>query len=61
MQTLVENCFNKASGNPDRFAECLTTGQQKTADLNESFQFKMVFLTRTVQNCIANKNSADKC
>lgn len=61
MQSLVDNCYNKASNNPDRFADCITNGQKKTSELNESFQFKMVFLTRSVQQCISNKQTMEKC
>ena len=61
MAGLVETCFNKAGSNPDRFADCLSNGQKKTGELNEAFQFKMVFLTRSVQNCIQNKQSVEKC
>lgn len=61
MQSLVENCFNKASNNPDKFAECVASGQNKSSALNEAFQFKMVFLTRSVQQCLSNRNPADKC
>ena len=39
----------------------MSTGQKKTADLNEAFQFKMVFLTRNVQNCLKNADGIDKC
>ena len=61
MQMLVENCFSRSSNNPDRFADCLIAGQKKTADLNESLQFKMVFLTRSVQNCVANRTGTEQC
>ena len=48
MQGMVDNCFNRSNNNPDRFSECLVNGQKKAAELNEHFQFKMVFLSKSV-------------
>ena len=61
MQGWVENCFSKSGNNPDRFANCLSNGQKRAAELNEHFQFKMVFLSRSVQGCLQNNRSIDKC
>ena len=47
--------------NPDRFANCLSNGKKRAAELTEHFQFKMIFLSRSVQSCLQNNRSIHNC
>lgn len=57
----LENCYNKSGDNADRFASCMQNSQKKLNDIMETFQLKMLFLSRSAQNCIAQNNDVSKC
>ena len=57
----LENCYNKSGDNADRFASCMQNSQKKISDIMESFQLKMLFLSRNAQKCIQDGNDVGKC
>ena len=61
MHLTLENCYKKSGDNPDRFVSCMQGSQKKISDVMESFQLKMLFLSRSAQNCIAQHNDVSKC
>lgn len=61
LQSSVQNCFNKNNDNPDKFVTCMTDTQKKVDELNQSFQFKNLFLGTSIQNCLNATNNVEKC
>jgi hypothetical protein len=61
LQSSVQNCMNKSSNNPDRFASCMLDTQKRVSELTESFQFKNLFLANIIQNCLSNNTDSNKC
>jgi hypothetical protein len=58
----METCFTKAGGNADRFAECVLNSQKKVNDIIEPFQFKLLFISKSAEQCLAkNNNDEAKC
>ena len=61
LHSTLENCYNRSNENPDRFAQCVISTQKKVSDIMEAFQFKMVFLSRNAQGCIAKSGDVKSC
>jgi hypothetical protein len=58
----METCFAKAGGNSDRFAECVLSCQKKVNDIIEPFQFKLLFISKSAEQCLSkNNNDESKC
>lgn len=57
----METCFTKAGGNADRFAECVMSSQKKVNDIIEPFQFKLLFISKTAEQCLAKHHDEAKC
>jgi hypothetical protein len=57
----IENCYKRSGENPDRFASCMVDTQKKVQELTEGFQFKQLFLSHSVQSCLAKNNDTAKC
>ncbi len=60
MLSTVESCYARNSNNPDRFADCILNFQQKMAKLMDPLQYKLLFLTKGVENCLMSK-SEEEC
>lgn len=56
LQSSLDNCFNRSGDNPDRFATCMGDTQKKAQELMDTFQFKQLFLSRTIETCLAKRN-----
>ena len=61
LQMVKESCYLKSKENADRFVECLMNNQKGLDHITDSFQFKMAFVSRNAQQCVAKGKSANEC
>lgn len=53
---VLESCYSRSNENPDRFSQCVVDNNKKINDIMESFQFKMLFLSRHAKGCLERGN-----
>ena len=51
-----EACFKKYEDDPDQFTECYYNTHKQTNNLMEKFQFKMFYLNKVAETCLASGN-----
>jgi hypothetical protein len=60
MHQAVEVCYSKSGSNPDRFADCIVSSNKKISDIIEPFQYKLLFISKSTEKCLLNKDEK-KC
>jgi hypothetical protein len=58
MGNILETCFGKNSGNPERFADCIVEKQKKMEDILSPMQFKIMYFSKSSHNCLTQQNKS---